>query len=301
MRAPAGFAGLEDLLGMPPADNTDLCASLLQALTDLYLQRPIHTPEDDHYYTELALRLIDASEISDRAALAARLATYPSAPLPVLKRLARDGIEVAGPILQRLPHLRVAERESPTAANAGAHSEVIARTLHCAPPAVRNSDRIDRIGPSELSELFYRATAPERRLILINLEYALFIPTPPFPAMLRTDIRRLETAARRHKPETLARQLERLLGLSQTQAHRIISDELGEPIVVTAKAMDLSNAVLQRLLSALSSCLGQWADRVHELTELYREIGREAARRLIGIWRDAEQGENGQLRYGPVA
>jgi len=86
MRAPAGFAGLEDLLGMPAADNTDLCASLLRALTDLYLQRPIHTPEDDHYYTELALRLIDASEISDRAALAARLATYPSAPLPVLKR-----------------------------------------------------------------------------------------------------------------------------------------------------------------------------------------------------------------------
>jgi len=237
MRAPAGFAGLEDLLGMPAADNTDLCASLLRALTDLYLQRPIHTPEDDHYYTELALRLIDASEISDRAALAARLATYPSAPLPVLKRLARDGIEVAGPILQRLPHLRVAERESPTAANTGAHSQVIARTLHCAPPAVRNSDRIDRIGPSELSELFYCATAPERRLILINLEYALFIPTPPFPAMLRTDIRRLETAALRHKPETLARQLERLLGLSQTQAHRIISDELGEPIVVTAKAM----------------------------------------------------------------
>src|SRR5258708_20679752 len=102
--------------------------------------------------------------------------------------------------------------------------------------------------------------------------------------MLRTDIRRLETAALRHKPETLARQLERLLGLSQTQAHRIISDELGEPIVVTAKAMDLSNAVLQRLLSALSSCLGQWADRVHELTELYREIGREAAPRFLGIW-----------------
>src|SRR5258707_6902903 len=119
--------------------------------------------------------------------------------------------------------------------------------------------------------------------------------------MLRTDIRRLETAALRHKPETLARQLERLLGLSQTQAHRIISDELGESIVVTAKAMDLSNAVLQRLLSALSSCLGQWADRVHELTELYPEISGQAARRLIAIWRDAEHGENGQLRYGPVA
>src|SRR5260370_9519180 len=103
MRAPAGFAGLEDLLGIPAADNTDLCASLLRALTDLYLQRPIHPPEDDHYYTELPLRLIDASEISDRAALAAPLPTYPSAPLPVLNPPARDGVEAAGPILQRLP------------------------------------------------------------------------------------------------------------------------------------------------------------------------------------------------------
>src|SRR5256885_13141334 len=108
MRAPAGFAGLEDLLGMPAADNTDLCARLLRTLTDLYLQRPIHTPEDEHYYTELALRLIDAAPLSERAALAARLASYPSAPLLVLERLARDVIEVAGPILAHSPQLRSA-------------------------------------------------------------------------------------------------------------------------------------------------------------------------------------------------
>src|SRR5262249_35112813 len=77
----------------------------------LYLQRPIHAPEDEHYYTELALRLIDATEISERAALAARLASYQSAPKPVLERLARDVIEVAGPILEHSPcpaHLEAA-------------------------------------------------------------------------------------------------------------------------------------------------------------------------------------------------
>lgn len=127
--APAGFPGLEDLLGTASDDSKARCASLLRALTDLYLQRPVHTLEDDHYYTELALRLIDAADVSDRAALAARLAAYPSAPLPVLKRLARDAIEVAGPILQRLPHLRTAEFESPTAADTRAHSQVIAFTV----------------------------------------------------------------------------------------------------------------------------------------------------------------------------
>jgi len=296
--APAGFPGLEDLLGTTSDDSKDRCASLLRALTDLYLQRPVHTLEDDHYYTELALRLIDSADVSERATLAARLAACPSAPLPVLKRLARDTIEVAGPILQHLPHLRTAEFESPTAADTRAHWQIIASGLQRTQPAARRSHHAHQVGPSELSELFYRATAPERRLILINLEYALFIPTPSFPSIVRTDIWRLEAAAL-HKAETLTRELERLSGVSQSQARRIINDELGEPIVITAKAINLPKARLQRLLLVLSSCLGQWADRLHELTELYEEISTEAARKLIGIWREAEHGEGGRPRYAP--
>src|SRR5262245_21328232 len=100
MKALAAFAGLEGLFDRAEGNGVDMCSTLLRVLTDRYLQRPIHTPEDEHYYTELALRLIDATEVSERAALAARLASYPSAPKPVLERLARDVIEVAGPILQ---------------------------------------------------------------------------------------------------------------------------------------------------------------------------------------------------------
>src|SRR5262249_20471118 len=162
--APAGFPGLEDLLGTTSDDSKDRCASLLRALTDLYLQRPVHALEDDHYYTELALRLIDSADVSERATLAARLAACPSAPLPVLKRLARDTIEVAGPILQHLPHLRTAEFESPTAADTRAPWQIIASGLQRTQPAARRSHHAHPVGPSELSELFYRATAPERRL-----------------------------------------------------------------------------------------------------------------------------------------
>src|SRR5262249_705794 len=137
--APAGFPGLEDLLGTTSDDSKDRCASLLRALTDLYLQRPVHTLEDDHDYTELALRLIDSADVSERATLAARLAACPSALLPVLKRLARDTIEVAGPILQHLPHLRTAEFESPTAAHTRAHWQIIASGLQRTQPAARIS------------------------------------------------------------------------------------------------------------------------------------------------------------------
>ncbi len=67
MTAAAAFADLEGLLDLVDGNAADMCASLLRTLTDLYLQRPIHTPEDEHYYTELALRLIDAAALSERA------------------------------------------------------------------------------------------------------------------------------------------------------------------------------------------------------------------------------------------
>src|SRR5262249_60382545 len=135
---------------------------------------------------------------------------------------------VSGPILRLCPKLRTCEFELPTAADTRAHSQVIASEFHRTQPAAHSSHPMHPVEPSELSELFYRATAPERRLILINLEYALFIPTPSFPPIVGTDIRRLEAVAL-HKPDTLTRELERLIGVSQSQARRIINDDLTEP------------------------------------------------------------------------
>src|SRR5262245_58488038 len=96
---PAAFAGLEDLLDPGQGNGIDMRPTLLRVLTDLYLQRPMHTPDDERYFTELALRLIDATDVSARAALARRLADYPAAPRPVIERLARDVVEVATPVL----------------------------------------------------------------------------------------------------------------------------------------------------------------------------------------------------------
>src|SRR5262249_56245187 len=105
------FAGVEDLLLDPGQGiGIDMRPTLLRVLTDLYLQRPTHTPEDERYFTELALRLIEATDQSARAALAARLAVYPSAPRGVIERLARGVIEVAAPVLQHARLLPAAAR-----------------------------------------------------------------------------------------------------------------------------------------------------------------------------------------------
>jgi hypothetical protein len=289
MTASAAFADLEGLLDLAHGNGAAMCASLLRALTDLYLQRPIHTPEDEHYYTELALRLIDATEVSDRAALAARLASYPSAPRPVLERLARDVIEVAGPILEH------------SACPSSGKLKAIPEAGGGAQPAVRTLGPVDAAEASELSELFYRAKAPERRLILINLEYAPFIPWQPLSAVQGPDVWRLESAALQHDTETLIGEFERTLGVSRTQARRIIDDELGEPIVVAARAMNLPADVVQRLLLSLNPWVGRSADRVRELAQLYGEISMDAAGRLIALWRGAEPGQNRPTRHEPVA
>jgi hypothetical protein len=301
MDPPPTFAGLEDLVDLGHGDGVDMRPTLLRVLTDLYLQRPAHTLEDERYYTELALRLVEAVDAQQRQRLAERLASYPSAPRPVLLRLAHDEIDIAAAILEHSPCLTADDLKTIAAELGGAHAQMIA--TRPAPPAMeaspaRTPDNAEAI---ELSELFYAAGASERRLILVNLDYAMGAPADPASAMQRTDIWRLESAALQHNSEAVVRELEHMLGLSRAQARRIVNDELGEPTVVAAKALNLPSDVLQRMLLFMNPHVGQSVDRVYQLTELYGEISVDAARRLIAIWRDADRTEPVRVQYESVA
>jgi hypothetical protein len=300
---PPAFAGLEDLLGLGHGDGIDMRPTLLRVLTDLYLQRPTHSLDDERYYTELALRLIDAVDTQQRAALAARLAPYPSAPRPVILQLAYDEIEVAADVLEHSPCLTAADLSSIAGHCGSAHAAIIGRrsvatASETAPPA---DIPPSKAAAAELSELFYAAGAAERRLILLNLDYATVAPAEPAAAMQRTDIWRLESAALQHNGEAVVRELERALALSRTQARRIVNDELGDPIVVAAKAMNLPSDMVQRMLLFMNPRVGQSVDRIYELTELYSEISIDAARRLIAIWRDADTAPSIPVQHEPVA
>ena len=295
MKLPAAFAGFEDL---GHRDGVDMRPTLLRVLTDLYLQRPTHTPEDERYYTELALRLIEATDVPERAALAARLAPLPSAPRAVIERLARDAIEVARPILERSPCLTAADLAAIAEDRGGAHAEIIATR-----PAAQAASPAEaaRAEACELSELFYTADAAERRLILINLDYSSLAPSRPVANIQRADVWRLEAAALQHNTETVLREIERMLGVSRAQARRIVDDGLGEPIVVAAKAINLAADVLQRMLLFMNPRVGQSVNRVYELAELYSEISVDAARRLVAIWREADETESRPPQHETIA
>jgi hypothetical protein len=78
---------IEGLVDLACRSGVDVRPTLLRVLTDLYVQARSHSSSEEAQYVELALRLIDSVDDQTRAAVAARLAGYPRAPLAVLRRL----------------------------------------------------------------------------------------------------------------------------------------------------------------------------------------------------------------------
>src|SRR5947199_10742077 len=81
---------LDRLIRFGVPGEPDIRPTLLRVLTELYVQKPTHSADEERHYTELALRLLDAVDAGTRTAMAERLARYPSPPMRVIERLADD-------------------------------------------------------------------------------------------------------------------------------------------------------------------------------------------------------------------
>lgn len=253
---------LNGLVELANRDGVDIRPTLLRVMTDLYVQKPKHSEQEEHHFTELALRLIDLVDAPTRAIIAGKIAGYPEAPGAIRHRLLKDLITVES------------QADPPAEAN---------ETSDADEPSVSH----------ELSELFLAADAEERRLILLNLPYApLQAATQIPPAIARESIHRLEAAALGHNIELFARELERTLMISREQARRLIGDSSGEPVVVVAIALGMPAAVLQRILLCLNPVISQSVQRVYELALLHEEVERDAALRLIALWQAGHKAAN---------
>ena len=235
---------LDGLFDLACRDGVDIRPTLLRVLTDLYVQKPKHSAEEETQYVELVLGLIETVDAPTRTAVIASLSTYPGAPAAVLRALSGS--------------------ESP----------------HTAAVPSRTEAQTD-----DLVQLFFFSTPEERRLILRNLDVAADAPSRRQPPASSEVIRRLETAAMQHNTGEFSRTLERALGISHTLAERIARDHSGEPIVVAAKALGMTGAVLQRVLLFLNPTIGQSVERVYDLARLFDELRPEAAERMVSIWR----------------
>src|SRR5882757_2717979 len=88
---------LNSLVKLSDREGVDIRPTLLRVVTDLYLQKPIHTDEESQRYERLALKLIEHVDAKTRATIAQKIAGYPNAPAAVRQRLLKDYIKVQAP------------------------------------------------------------------------------------------------------------------------------------------------------------------------------------------------------------
>lgn len=256
----SAYSPLDSLVDLACRDGVDVRPTLLRVITDLYVQKPTHTAEEETQYVELALGLIGAVDAPTRAAAKARLEAYDKAPQAVLQALATaDAPPPATPRQQEQPQPHAIRPVGPPAPTGTPGHELI--------------------------ELFFSADAVERRLILINLDFVA--PPAPYgpPPAAEAIIRRLETTALQRNVAEFARMLQRGLSVGGELATRVVHDPSGESIVVAARALGMKADVLQRILLFLNPTIGQSVERVFELAQLYDEISWNAAECMVEIWR----------------
>lgn len=313
----ASLSSLNNLTHLGLRAGVDMRPTLIRVLTDLYVQKLSHTAEEERHYTELALRLLDFVDVATRTAVADRLARHMAPPRRVVQRLAADLPK--HPVAQRAKQLTKA-LTNPTEQPAA--SPVDARETSSAEPRIQQADRQEAVSRAderrderpaspaplidpeiagELTELFFAASAEERRLILLNLE--IVVPTPPGQVQMLHELtigQQLEHAALTRNREEFARHLARVLQIPRMQARRIVDDELGEPIVVVAKALALPREVVYRILLFANTAVGHSVARVHALAALFDEISKAAAEHVIAIWQGLHRGERTLPRHQPL-
>jgi hypothetical protein len=275
---------LNSLVKLSDRDGVDIRPTLLRVVTDLYLQKPTHTEQESEHYERLALKLIEHVDAKTRATIAQKIAGYPNAPAAVRQRLLKDYIKI------KAPDEPAKTEPAKTASTEAAQPE--------RQPAVSGSNA----AADELSELFFASDADERRMILLNLCYAPITPAEPIePAAAKSSIQQLEAAALHHRIETFARELERVLSISRTLAHRMVFDPSGEPIVIAASALGMPAAVLQRILLCINPAISQSVQRVYDLALLHEDLKAASALQMIAIWQAIHRAEMKPIATPPAA
>ena len=290
----AAFPKLEGLDSLARRDGVDVQPTLLRVLTDLFVQKPAHTSEEERHYTELALRLIDSVDLQTRATVAKKLGPYLGTPPSIARRLARDVIEVADPILRHTQVLTVAELDAVARDFGINHAVVIAARREPEQKTVSQSLEPPSAAPVRpssdpelgLADLFFSADSSERRMLLMSLgSVESEEPQRVQPAATN---QALEAAALGRDRAGFTKVLESALGLTHEQATRIVTDPSGEPLLIAAKALAMPSVTLQRILIFIDPAIGESVQRVFDLASLYERVSADASHKIIASLRGRE-------------
>jgi hypothetical protein len=265
------FANLDSLVALASEHGVDVNPTLLRVATDIYLQKPAHSADEERQFVALALRLLDAVDDETHGVVARKLLAYPALPAAVAARLANGRLHDADDTAARDNMPGAGEPEAAESADAvGAQS-------------------------IDLGDAFLAADAGERRRILARLPAVSATPGPS-PSRALAAVRQLEDFVLSNRPGEFIRELERALGLPRTIAQAVVNDNSGEPLVVSAKALSMPIEVLQRVLLLVNPAIGHSVRRVFDLSALYAEITPAQAFQLVASWRGHAAARTSALR-----
>ncbi|MHC2620872.1 hypothetical protein ACVIW2_002904 [Bradyrhizobium huanghuaihaiense] len=268
------FPGFDGLMSLSRREGVDVRPTLLRVLTDLYVQTRVHSDDEQRQFIELATRLIDQVDDATRAAIKAKLAVYPQTPVPVLQKL---GL-VAAQEGRRIPLAREIPAPAPACSPVRAPTEAEQRMA--ANMAMQPKDA------AEIHDMFFRASASERALILHNLAQTPLKAAPRIPTVrAKRAFQILEMAAIAGDVESFTLELGDSLILPSRVAAQIVDDAGGEALAVAARALDMPSPNFQRILLFFKPEIGNSVNEVYRLSRLYDRLDDRSALVMLAAWR----------------
>lgn len=275
MSTPPLFQGFDGLMSLSQREGVDIRPTLLRVLTDLYVQTPDHTPDEERQFTELTMRLLDEVDDATRAVVRGKLAIYPKTPRDVRRKL----LIPPPPLYPRdaAPSLQPAQT--------GAEPVTVA-----APPlAPQQPSPMLAMKPqdaSSLIEMFTAAPSRERAKILESLLDAPLKPSAKIdPKRASRAIASLEGAAMVADAHAFTTELADALILPATIAKAIVTDPLGEPLACAMKALGMTAEAFQRVLLFLNPAIGASVIDVYRLARMYDVLDERVALIMLAAWR----------------
>jgi hypothetical protein len=288
MTASPLFPGFDGLMTLSRREGVDIRPTLLRVLTDLYVQAPKHSSDEQRQFVELTSRLIDQVDDATRAAVRARLAIYPDAPLDILAKLG----------------VRPAQADAPMPVAKEIPSPPLAppplRPLTEAERRMTSNVAMQPTDAAEICAMFERADSSERAAILHNLAESPLKASPRIPLSRATrSIAALEMAAFVTDVENFTRELAETLILPHRIATEIVSDGGGEPLACAMRALDMPESAFQRVLLFLKPEIGSSVHHVYRLARLYERLSERAALVMLAAWRGSTMAVT-RAKYRPA-
>jgi hypothetical protein len=268
------FHGFDGLLMLSRREGVDIRPTLLRVLTDLYVQTPNHTSDEEQQFVELASRLIDAVDDATLAAVRARLSIYPRTPREIAWKLRLKPAPAAPP---------PAPDDSFEIDPAADLEIVSAPEAGLAPVMSMQPD-----DAAKLIAVFLETDSRHRAQFLHGLANAPLKPsTPVDPRRAARAVANLEQAAMAGDAAGFTSELADALILTGRVADQIVNEPGGEALACALKALGMPAESFQRVLLFLNPTRGASVMDVYRLARLYDVIELRSALILLAAWRGA--------------